>query len=167
MVCAKIYSGRDDRRCPFGSGTRKDHGARRRISKSSPRPPHFAMRRRRAQDLRQRLHGTHEPGTLLRRAPLDRAPGIIRRAPALSTVTSIRKKGCAKTGLALDACPALLEVLSVRRYLSPRLRPPAGRRFEKCVSESASPLFLYGGAKDDGCTQPAHSLYAMINERKC
>ena len=70
-------------------------------------------------------------------------------------------KGCAKTGLALDACPSLLEVLSVPRYAAhDYVARAAGLR--NASQESASPLFLYGGAKDDGCTKPAHSLYAVL-----
>ena len=88
-------------------------------------------------------------------------PALLGARPPVDGDVDKALKGCAKTGLALDACPALLEVLSVPRYAAhDYVARAAGLR--NASQESASPLFLYGGAKDDGCTQPAHSLYAVL-----
>ena len=88
-------------------------------------------------------------------------PALLGARPPVDGDVDKALKGCAKTGLALDACPALLEVLSVPRYAAhDYVARAAGLR--NASQESASPLFLYGGAKDDGCTKPAHSLYAVL-----
>ena len=88
-------------------------------------------------------------------------PALLGARPPIDGDVDKALKGCAKTGLALDACPALLEVLSVPRYAAhDYVARAAGLR--NASQESASPLFLYGGAKDDGCTKPAHSLYAVL-----
>ena len=88
-------------------------------------------------------------------------PALLGARPPVDGDVDKALKGCAKTGLALDACPALLEVLSVPRYAAhDYVARAAGLR--NASQESASPLYLYGGAKDDGCTRPAHSLYAVL-----
>ena len=88
-------------------------------------------------------------------------PALLGARPPIDGDVDKALKGCAKTGLALDACPSLLEVLSVPRYAAhDYVARAAGLR--NASQESASPLFLYGGAKDDGCTKPAHSLYAVL-----
>ena len=73
--------GRSRRAQPTGQrlATRRNH-------EGCPRPPPLP-RRRRAQDLRQRLHGTHEPGALLRRTL--RLPALLGGGRP-STVASIR-----------------------------------------------------------------------------
>ena len=88
-------------------------------------------------------------------------PALLGARPPVDGDVDKALKGCAKTGLALDACPSLLEVLSVPRYAAhDYVARAAGLR--NASQESASPLYLYGGAKDDGCTTPAHSLYAVL-----
>ena len=43
-------------------------------------------------------------------------PALLGARPPVDGDVDKALKGCAKTGLALDACPALLDVLSVPRY---------------------------------------------------